>query len=183
MGRWTDMDDDERRLPEGMERVGYDTDTERYTFRDTDGTLYESAPGSRYGDIQPVGHRYAPSEVRTRNARTYTDYWESIRMFMPFALMVLVFLLVMFKLVDMDWPGSGMTWAPRKEVLNCANGTTQVQIETGDTCWQIAENYGISVEELKAIGGNEGVKCDKLRILQGICVPDGKGEGEAEESR
>ncbi|KAH7082489.1 hypothetical protein FB567DRAFT_594962 [Paraphoma chrysanthemicola] len=173
MGRWTDMDDDERRLPDGMQRIGYDSDTERYTFRDTDGSLYESAPGSRYGNLQPVGHRYTPQEVEERNERIRTGYWSSVRMFMPFALAVLVFLLVMFKLVD---GGFGMTWAPRREVLNCANGTSQIQVQTGDSCWRLGQEYGVSVDELKRIAGNEKIECDKLRMLQGICVPDGTGE-------
>jgi hypothetical protein len=163
-----------------MQRIGYDADTERYTFRDTDGTLYESAPGSRYGDLQPVGHRSTRQDVEERNERNHTEYWSSVRMFLPFALAVLVFMLVMFKLVDTHWGYSGMTWAHRggaeREVLKCANGTSQIQIETGDTCWRIGEEYGVSVDELRSIAGNEGVKCEKLRILQGICVPDGKWE-------
>jgi hypothetical protein len=166
---------DERRLPEGMQRVGYDSDTERYTFRDTDGTLYESAPGARYGDLEPVGQRYTPQEAQSRNERTTAEHWASVRMFMPFALAILVFLLVMFKLVDMNWGGAGMSWAHRTERLDCANGTSQIQIETGDTCWEIGKEFGITVDELKSMAGNDGVDCDKLRILQGICVPDGKG--------
>jgi hypothetical protein len=34
-----------------MTRVGYDADTERYTFQDANGYLYESAPGNRYGNL------------------------------------------------------------------------------------------------------------------------------------
>ncbi|GJE83942.1 hypothetical protein PsYK624_000150 [Phanerochaete sordida] len=40
MGRW--MDDDSH-LPAGMERIGYDSDTQRYTFRDSDGCIYEGS--------------------------------------------------------------------------------------------------------------------------------------------
>lgn len=32
-------DSDEERLPEGMERIGYDADTETYTYRDADGSI------------------------------------------------------------------------------------------------------------------------------------------------
>ncbi|KAJ7629042.1 hypothetical protein FB45DRAFT_1029092 [Roridomyces roridus] len=39
MGRWTQRDEDSERLPEGMERIGYDSDTGRYYFRDQSGAL------------------------------------------------------------------------------------------------------------------------------------------------
>ena len=63
MGRWTQYDEvsapspicnsanyiqDSYRLPEGMVRVGYDADTQQYTFRDmTDGSRWTGAPGCR----------------------------------------------------------------------------------------------------------------------------------------
>lgn len=40
MGRWID---DDTHLPSGMERIGYDSDTQRYTFRDSDGCIYEGS--------------------------------------------------------------------------------------------------------------------------------------------
>jgi len=43
MGRWVD---DCSHMPAGMERIGYDSDTQRYTFRDSDGCIYE---GTEYG--------------------------------------------------------------------------------------------------------------------------------------
>ncbi|KAF8492872.1 hypothetical protein JB92DRAFT_3001653 [Gautieria morchelliformis] len=41
-------DDDASHLPPGMKRVGYDADTERYTFREGD-DLWLGEPGSFYG--------------------------------------------------------------------------------------------------------------------------------------
>ncbi|KAI0693463.1 hypothetical protein BC835DRAFT_1415869 [Cytidiella melzeri] len=41
MGRWTDHYDDCYRIPDGMERIGYDSDTHRYTFRDAQGVVWE----------------------------------------------------------------------------------------------------------------------------------------------
>jgi hypothetical protein len=38
-----------------MQRVGYDTDSQTYTFRDTDGSLWESAPGNYYGKLTQIG--------------------------------------------------------------------------------------------------------------------------------
>lgn len=50
------FDEDDERLPDGMRRVGYDADTQTYTFRDeTDGTLWEGEPGSRYGTLRRQG--------------------------------------------------------------------------------------------------------------------------------
>ena len=37
-----------------MRRVAYDADTQRYTFRDRSGQLYQSAPGEEYGVLKPV---------------------------------------------------------------------------------------------------------------------------------
>ncbi|KAJ7628695.1 hypothetical protein FB45DRAFT_919027 [Roridomyces roridus] len=53
MGRWTQYDEDSYRLPEGMVRTGYDADTGRYIFKDSEGT-YVGSPGCRYGPVYPV---------------------------------------------------------------------------------------------------------------------------------
>lgn len=45
---------DAHRLPEGMRRIAYDADTQRYTFRDRSGQLYQSAPGEEYGVLKAV---------------------------------------------------------------------------------------------------------------------------------
>jgi hypothetical protein len=58
MGRWSHLDSDEDRLPAGMSRVGYDADTQIYTYRDSDGSFWEGAPGCRYGKLHRV--RSAP---------------------------------------------------------------------------------------------------------------------------
>lgn len=34
-----------------MKRVGYDADTGRYYFRDSDGSFWQSAEGSEYGEL------------------------------------------------------------------------------------------------------------------------------------
>ena len=51
MGRYTDADSDAERLPEGMKRIGYDADTQVYTFKDADGKLWEGPPGAEYGRL------------------------------------------------------------------------------------------------------------------------------------
>ena len=36
-------------MPEGMKRVGYDADTQKYYFRDENGDLWEGPEGQEYG--------------------------------------------------------------------------------------------------------------------------------------
>lgn len=59
MGRWSHLDTDEERLPDGMTRVGYDGDTQIYTYQDNDGSYWEGAPGVKYGRLYRV-HQAAP---------------------------------------------------------------------------------------------------------------------------
>ena len=37
-----------------MRRIAYDADTQIYTYRDADGSLWEGAPGARYGPLTRV---------------------------------------------------------------------------------------------------------------------------------
>ncbi|PCH37578.1 hypothetical protein WOLCODRAFT_110125 [Wolfiporia cocos MD-104 SS10] len=56
MGRWTQYDEDEYRLPEGMQRVGYDADSGKYYFRDRECALWEGTEGVKYGKMRMVSH-------------------------------------------------------------------------------------------------------------------------------
>ncbi|KAG6852614.1 hypothetical protein C0991_010463 [Blastosporella zonata] len=51
MGRWTQEDEDDYRLPEGMKRTGYDADTGRYYFTDKDGSVWEGEEGTEFGEM------------------------------------------------------------------------------------------------------------------------------------
>jgi hypothetical protein len=69
MGRWSQYDEvrtfhylassrhdyqnlqDDYRLPEGFERVGYDADSGKYFFRDREGQLWEGQEGERFGEM------------------------------------------------------------------------------------------------------------------------------------
>jgi len=51
------------RLPEGMTRIGYDADTETYTYRDADGSLWVGGQGNRYGRLRRVGDDDNGSEI------------------------------------------------------------------------------------------------------------------------
>lgn len=55
MPRRFSVDGDDSRLPDGMTRIGYDADTQTYTFRDnSDGSLWEGPPGCEYGRMTRV---------------------------------------------------------------------------------------------------------------------------------
>ncbi|RYO65145.1 hypothetical protein AA0113_g5224 [Alternaria arborescens] len=165
MGRWTDVDSDAERLPDGFERIGYDADTQTYTFRDASGRVYESEPGNRYGELRATGERSQPisdEERLEQHEAIEKDNRSAVRMMLPFALLVLVFLFLVFKLVDK----SEDTY-----VSACGKGNRQAYISKGDTCWALAEAHGISVDDFLSLRGNEGVDCDKLRIGWGICLP------------
>ncbi|KAI0084216.1 hypothetical protein BDY19DRAFT_997931 [Irpex rosettiformis] len=49
MGRWSNYDNDSDRLPDGMQRIGYDSDTRRYTFKDKQGAIWRGSPGAEFG--------------------------------------------------------------------------------------------------------------------------------------
>ncbi|GAW05155.1 carbohydrate-binding module family 50 protein [Lentinula edodes] len=42
------------RLPEGMERIGYDSDSGKYIFRDRDGSVWQGPEGAEYGEMTRV---------------------------------------------------------------------------------------------------------------------------------
>ncbi|KAF1966833.1 hypothetical protein BU23DRAFT_592916 [Bimuria novae-zelandiae CBS 107.79] len=169
MGRWADRDSDEERLPEGFQRIGYDADTQTYTFRAPDGTIYESAEGNRYGELYPQDQRpfLSQPEVEAHNAQLKKSNRESVKMMLPFALLVIVFLLAMFRFLG----GAGSGADDKPPQITCAEGARVVEIEKGDTCWAIAEAHGLGVEQLLGMEGNDGLDCDGLRPGHGICVP------------
>ncbi|KAF2637166.1 hypothetical protein P280DRAFT_472337 [Massarina eburnea CBS 473.64] len=169
MGRYTDQDSDVERLPEGFERIGYDADTETYSFRDTQGTMYESEPGNRYGPLYPSGSRprLTSEEIAIHNATLKAGNRESVKMMLPFALVVLVFLLLVFKFLG----GSGDADQGKAQV-KCQEGFHRIYVQPGDSCWAIGKQFGLSTEELLSFQGNEEVVCEKLDVGQSLCVPE-----------
>jgi len=83
MGRWsryTDSDTD--LLPDGMRRIGYDASTASYTFRDRDGRLWTSAPGTRFGELKlitkaPSTHKKTGSHSSTATSTTDDELCDS----------------------------------------------------------------------------------------------------------
>ncbi|KAJ4361087.1 uncharacterized protein N0V89_001656 [Didymosphaeria variabile] len=154
----------------GFQRTGYDADTQTYTFRAPDGQIYESASGNRYGELYPQGQRplLSEPEIEYNNAQLKKNNRESVKMMLPFALLAIVFLLLIFRILS----GAGGTEAdPGRPQVHCAEGTAAVQVEEGQTCYEIATANGLGVEDLLGLKGNEKVDCDNLWIGQGICIP------------
>jgi len=68
--RWTDLDTDTHRLPDGFTRAGYDSNTRRYHFRDSEGRMYQGEPGEEFGGrLTPMNaidpstrHLFAPDD-------------------------------------------------------------------------------------------------------------------------
>jgi hypothetical protein len=54
MGRWAYTDEDEGRLPAGMVRIGYDADDQTYTYRDSDGSIWQGDSGCHYGTLRCI---------------------------------------------------------------------------------------------------------------------------------
>ena len=114
-----------------MERIGYDADTQTYSYRDrTTGKHYEGEEGNRYGKLHPgmflsplpplypqCVYRYAnantialvgqprapptPSAQEAQDLQIQSSNHDALRHMLPFALLVLSFMLLMFY-----WVGS-----------------------------------------------------------------------------
>ncbi|PMD37886.1 hypothetical protein L207DRAFT_635337 [Hyaloscypha variabilis F] len=67
--RWSQQESDEARLPEGMRRVGYDADTQTYTYQDHHGSSWEGAPGAKYGVLNRTGHVRFETETKEDDAQ------------------------------------------------------------------------------------------------------------------
>jgi hypothetical protein len=63
---------DASHLPPGMKRVGYDTDTERYTFRQGD-DLWLGEPGSFYGGELKWAGRASDADSEDNDDEEYTE--------------------------------------------------------------------------------------------------------------
>lgn len=83
------------------------------------------------------------------------------RQLFPFLLIVLAFLLLVFRLVSPT--------VLKRGVSLCPEHSRSYLVKSGDTCWAIARAYGTSVEQLRAV--NTGVDCALLRPGQKLCVP------------
>ncbi|KAH8901747.1 hypothetical protein GQ53DRAFT_8767 [Thozetella sp. PMI_491] len=175
MGRWSHYDTDEERLPEGMTRIGYDADEQTYTYRDADGSIWESAPGNQYGPLTRVSgppQTYdrvhddddpaipPPYEVAEPKVSWRADM-------MPLFNFFLIIGLILIGVYYFLGPSSGK--AANLSQSRCAEGDAVHKIHSGDTCWKMAESQGVTLDALRS--ANEGLDCDRLKIGSTVCIP------------
>ncbi|TFK24279.1 hypothetical protein FA15DRAFT_669719 [Coprinopsis marcescibilis] len=185
MGRWTQYDEDEYRLPEGMKRIGYDSDTGKYQYRDADGSVWEGAEGAEYGELTKVSgpshsspnHEdddvEATPRVRAGGYELLTDdsgrsmahsrfsNISSYRSLFPFFLIIAVVLLLIWRLVL----GPNLFTGNKR----CPEGTVIYYVQTGDSCWDVARSHGIDLKKLTTL--NPKLRCDPLIPGASMCVP------------
>jgi len=180
MSRFSAYDTDAERLPANMSRIGYDADTQRYQYQDSsDGSYWEGPPGSRYGSLRRVGDAaeeeteydqadrlLAAEEGERRLQQGEKEAWRYI---LPFFLLCSLFLLMVFWFVGgwgIPFLGGG---GNAEKTRDCGSGWELYVVKSGDSCWEIAETHGISVEGLKVM--NAGLVCENLGLGEGVCVP------------
>lgn len=170
MSRFSRYDTDEERLPEGMQRVGYDADTQVYTFQDVDGSYWESAPGCQYGQLTRVGDGHQDDAADTEpflmsNEISPAKSWRTELMpLLNFGVLIGVCLLGLFWYLNYSASGD------KNSRPLCAPGTASYVVKQDDTCWAIGNDRGISVDEL--LGLNKGLDCDRLGVGNVICLPE-----------
>ncbi|XP_006453913.1 hypothetical protein AGABI2DRAFT_175659 [Agaricus bisporus var. bisporus H97] len=188
MGRWTQYDEDAYRLPEGMKRIGYDADSSRYYFQDTDGSFWRGPEGSELGELTRVAE--LPSHIAGGGALEHDDLEaapthsngyqllgadpnstmahkprininaSAYRTLFPFFLIIAVVLLLVWRLVLS--PGL----SAREP---CPPETQPYFVEPGDSCWDISKAHGISLDKLQTL--NPKLQCDPLMPGSTVCLP------------
>jgi hypothetical protein len=170
MARYSQYDTDEERLPEGMTRVGYDADTQVYTFQDADGSYWESAPGCEYGQLTRVsgGDGRGTSEDAEPFLPDYgasqpkTSWRHDMMPLLNFGVLIGLALLLLFWYLH-------YTASEDPKPAACPEGMSAYTIHDGDTCWAIAKEFGSTVDQL--VLDNPKLACDKLAVGSRICVP------------
>ena len=179
MGRWTQYDEDEYRLPEGMKRIGYDADSGRYFFRDRSGAIWQGAEGAEFSEMTKVSGpthnandddvEAAPSPARpdgyqplNHDPQTYT-ITSPYKTLFPFFLMIAVVLLFIWRLIV-----SPIVLGPEPDSCS-AKGMKTYWVHPGDTCWEIARAQGCSLDQLK--DANKSIDCKLLMPGTTMCLP------------
>ncbi|PVG00906.1 hypothetical protein CPB86DRAFT_782153 [Serendipita vermifera] len=160
--RWSQYDEPSYRTG-GMERVGYDADTQRYYFQEGE-ELYEGEPGAEFGgQLRHIGR--APT--REPGSSPYTKEYESSgwRQLAPFLLLVGAVLFLMIRYFGF---GAHFLPAPTPE-LKCVEGTELYKAVAGDDCWSIANARGWNLEKLNR--ANAHLNCNPLKVGATMCVP------------
>jgi hypothetical protein len=176
MSRFSRYDTDDERLPEGMTRVGYDADTQVYTFQDSDGSLWESAPGNQYGQLTrvsggaPDDDDTAPFLESDQQSYSRPSWRAELMPLLNFGVLVGLCLLALFWYLHVAAAPSGEPSSDKSAPkITCADDAEAYSVTKGDSCWSIADGRGVSVDDIEQL--NEGLDCQILRLGSYICVP------------
>jgi hypothetical protein len=169
MSRFSRYDTDEERLPDGMSRVGYDADTQVYTFQDADGSYWESAPGSQYGRLTRISGPAVDDDandsdpfIGSQDPTPKTSWRHDMMPLLNFGVLVGLSLLALFWFIGRKTPPETV------ELVSCPGRSVTVQMN--DSCWDLAEVEGITVDEMVAM--NTGLDCSKLMVGYNICLSE-----------
>jgi len=192
MGRWTQYDEDDYRLPEGMKRVGYDADSGRYYFRDSGGSLWQGAVGAQFGEMTKVNNLPASvalegasdddqhgddleASPRMRNGEYQLLSEDHSRPIIPRTTVnmgsyrtLFPFFLIIAVVLLLIWRlivSPGLTTPTKK----CPEGTSSHWTQPGDNCWELSRQHGWTLEKLKET--NPKVVCDPLMPGTSVCLP------------
>lgn len=147
-----------------MTRVGYDADTQTYTYFDpSDNSYWEGEEGNQYGTLHRTTGPNQPlppsSSFEGVSKRAQYEDW---RYLAPFGVIVVVVLLALFKFLN-------VASAPATLPQCAGEGVEAYRIQRGDTCWELARGRGATVEEVEV--ANPGLECEALIPGTGICLP------------
>lgn len=120
-----------------------------------------------------VGQRPPPNPAKTALLKAHDR--AAWRYMLPFFVLVGLFLVFVFRIThssrsgdDSGGPGAGDRTGGIWPNPRCAEGHDVYAIVRGDTCWDIAKNWGITVDELR--DANQDLKCEALEVGRKICV-------------
>lgn len=178
MSRFSRYDTDEGRLPDGMSRVGYDSDTQVYTYQDSDGSYWESPAGHEYGQLTRVGGDTASDNgdmepfLVSDQSYEQTSWRAELMPLLNFGVIVGLCLLLFFWYLHYAASPSKSTEEPGIEI-SCSDNGDPYTITDGDTCWSVAEKLHITTDDILRF--NVGLDCQKLQLGSHICVPHADG--------
>lgn len=114
-----------------------------------------------------VLHRYThagPSSIQNGSIHSgHTGRSNSAyRVILPFFLIVAVILLLVIRLAH-------SSTSDPNNVIYCPGTSEVYHISRGDTCWDLAQTRGCSVDDILDVNSN--LKCEKLVPGQPICLP------------
>lgn len=136
-----------------MQRVGYDADTQAYTYQDADGTIWEGEEGSQYGPLHRFGQK--PSFASDVSSNERHNDW---RYMMPFILLIGVVLLLVFRFMN-----------SRHMAMVCQPNAYSYIVKKGDSCWSIGGQTAVGLDGV--MKSNPGLQCDGLMPGKRLCVP------------